>query len=251
MDLKERIVPEKVPAHVAIIMDGNGRWARQQGKHRMFGHSKGVESVRSSLIAATEVGVEYLTLYAFSTENWHRPQKEVNALMNLLVDTLMKEVNELDQQGVRITTIGDTTSLPEECVTALKEAKKRTAKNDRITLVLALSYSAKWDLVNAVQKIAGKVKEGTLDIDSINEEQISEHLTTASIPDPELLIRTSGEQRISNFFLWQAAYTELSFPETLWPDFGKEDLYQAIIEYQNRERRFGRISEQITDDDPV
>jgi undecaprenyl diphosphate synthase len=244
--LKERINTGRLPRHVAIIMDGNGRWAKQQGEHRIVGHANGVRSVREALQACTELGVEYLTLYAFSTENWNRPQSEVDALMDLLVNTVVKELDELDQNAVRLNAIGDLASLPEGCRNTLHEAMARTASHSRITLTLALSYSARWELVEAVRKLAKEVRSGALDVEAITEAHLSAALCTADMPDPELLIRTSGEQRISNFLLWQIAYAELWFTPVLWPDFRKEHLFQAILDFQGRERRFGLISEQVT-----
>ena len=244
--LKGRIDPARVPRHIAIIMDGNGRWAKQHGEHRIVGHATGVRAVREALQGCTELGVEYLTLYAFSTENWNRPQNEVDALMDLLVNTVVKELDELDQNSVRLSAIGDLESLPESCRETLHKAMARTAGNSRITLTLALSYSARWEMVQAVRRLAGEVQHGTLDPALITEEQVSASLCTAGMPDPELLIRTSGEQRISNFLLWQIAYAELWFTSILWPDFRKEHLFQAILDFQNRERRFGLISEQVT-----
>ncbi len=236
----------KLPNHVAIIMDGNGRWAKQKGEHRIFGHQNGVASVKDVTEAAAELGIHYLTLYAFSTENWNRPKEEVDALMELLVSTIHKEVPTLNKNKIRLQAIGNLKSLPENCYNELMEAIQQTSKNDRLTLVLALSYSSKWEIIDAIKQIAEKVKSNKLSIDKINEAALSSHLCTNGIPDPELLIRTSGEQRISNFLLWQIAYAELYFTEKLWPDFRKEDLFDAILDYQNRERRFGKTSEQIT-----
>lgn len=245
MDLKSRIDPARVPAHVAIIMDGNGRWATRQGEHRVVGHTSGVKAVRDTLVGATEIGIRYLTLYAFSTENWNRPQAEVDALMDLLVRTLMSEVDSLNENGVRLNAIGDLESLPGDCHGTLREAMARTAHNDRITLTLALSYSARWELVRMARQLAREVAEGRLRAEDIDEAAVAAHLTTAGMPDPELLIRTSGEQRISNYLLWQIAYAELYFSSVLWPDFRKEDLFEAVLDYQSRERRFGLISEQV------
>ncbi len=244
--LKGMIDPARVPRHIAIIMDGNGRWAKQQGEHRIVGHANGVPAVREALQGCSGLGVEYLTLYAFSTENWNRPQSEVNALMDLLVNTVVKELDELDQNSVRLNAIGDLESLPESCRETLREAMARTAGNSRITLTLALSYSARWELVQAARTLATAAAAGTIDPEGIDEERVSASLCTAGMPDPELLIRTSGEQRISNFLLWQIAYAELWFTSVLWPDFRKEHLFQAILDFQNRERRFGLISEQVT-----
>ncbi|MEO8591065.1 MAG: isoprenyl transferase [Flavobacteriales bacterium] len=245
-DLRSHIDAERVPAHVAIIMDGNGRWAKQHGEHRIVGHANGVRSVREALTAATDIGVKYLTLYAFSTENWNRPQAEVDALMDLLVKTVVNELNELHENEVRLNAIGDLDSLPAECRKTLKEGIARTAGNTRITLTLALSYSARWELTNMARALATAAKAGDLDPTTIDEQLVADHLSTRGIPDPELLIRTSGEQRISNFLLWQIAYAELWFTPVLWPDFRKEHLFQAVLDFQNRERRFGLISEQVT-----
>ncbi len=246
MDLKARIDPDRIPAHVAIIMDGNGRWATRQGEHRVVGHSNGVKAVRDTLVGATEIGIRYLTLYAFSTENWNRPQEEVDALMDLLVRTLMSEVDSLNENGVRLNAIGDLESLPGDCHAILQQAMGRTSHNTRITLTLALSYSARWELVRMARRLALAVKEGRMDVNAIDEAAVAAQLTTAGMPDPELLIRTSGEQRISNYLLWQIAYAELYFSSVLWPDFRKEDLFAAVLDYQSRERRFGLISEQVT-----
>ena len=234
-----------IPQHVAVIMDGNGRWAKDQGQMRIYGHMNGVESVRETLKCATELGVKYLTLYAFSTENWNRPKDEVEALMSLLVDTIIQELDELNDNSVRLLAIGDLESLPASCQDALKQGKEKTKNNDSITLILALSYSARWELVNGMKKIAAEVEAGNLKVADISAEHISSSLTTAGIPDPELLIRTSGEQRISNFLLWQIAYAELYFSPVHWPDFRKEHFKEALLEYQKRERRFGKVSEQI------
>ena len=245
MSILEKIDRHNTPQHIAIIMDGNGRWAQQQGEHRLFGHNYGVEAVREALKASQEIGVKYLTLYAFSTENWGRPKDEVDGLMELLVRTIAKEVDELHESNVVIRTIGDTPGLPAGCIQELDAAYERTKNNTGVNLVLALNYSAQWEIIEAVKQIATKVEEGNLSKDSITKELISEHLATKGMPDPELLIRTSGEHRVSNFLLWQIAYAEFYFTEVLWPDFKKEDLYKAVFDYQNRERRFGRVSEQI------
>ncbi len=237
-----------IPKHVAIIMDGNGRWAKKKGEMRIFGHTNGVESVRESLTAAVEIGVQYLTLYAFSTENWNRPKEEVAALMDLLVKAIYDEVEELNEKGVKLETIGNTSILPTSCQDALTQAKERTKNNDRITLILALSYSSRWEIAQAVKTMASESISGKLDVDTINEDLISSYLSTSNFPDPELLIRTSGENRVSNFLMWQLAYTELYFTETLWPDFKKEHFYRAIKDYQDRERRFGKTSEQIVNE---
>lgn len=245
MNLKEKVNLGNLPRHIAVIMDGNGRWAKQRGGLRIFGHQNAIKAVRDTVEGAAELGVEYLTLYAFSTENWSRPRAEVTALMTLLVSTIRKETATLNKNNIRLQTIGDTASLPEACQRELLEAIELTKQNSRMTLVLALSYSGRWDITQAMQKIAGAVEQGQLRANEINEATVANHLSTAGMPDPELLIRTSGEQRISNFLLWQLAYTELYITELLWPDFRKEKLYEAIISYQNRERRFGRTSEQI------
>ncbi|GIR59990.1 MAG: isoprenyl transferase [Bacteroidota bacterium] len=237
-----------IPKHVAIIMDGNGRWAKQKGEMRIFGHTNGVESVRESLTAAAEIGVKYLTLYAFSTENWNRPKEEVAALMDLLVKAIYDEVEELNEKGVRLETIGNTSILPVSCREALTKAKERTKNNDKITLILALSYSSRWEIAQAVKTMAEESISGKLDVETINEDLISSYLSTSNFPDPELLIRTSGENRVSNFLMWQLAYTELYFTETLWPDFKKEHFFKAIKDYQDRERRFGKTSEQIVNE---
>jgi undecaprenyl diphosphate synthase len=241
MSLLENIDKSRVPRHVAIIMDGNGRWAKSQGKERIFGHSHGVESVRAALKAATRSGVEYLTLYAFSTENWNRPKEEVDALMNLLVQTIVGELPELDQNEVRLHAIGDLEKLPFDCHNELKRAIEHTANHKRVNLILALNYSARWEITHAVKQI---VDEG-IEASAITDELFASKLSTAAFPDPELLIRTSGEERISNFLLWQIAYAELYFTETLWPDFREEDFFAAIVDFQSRERRFGKTSEQL------
>ena len=241
----KRIDLAKLPKHVAIIMDGNGRWAKNKGEHRIYGHQHGVTSVRECTEAAAELGIKFLTLYAFSTENWSRPKEEVDALMELLVQTILAETPTLNKNNVRLLAIGNLKSLPGKCYEQLQEAMVDTAKNTGLTLVLALSYSAKWEIVDAVKNIAKAVKEGKMDIDKIDDQVIDEHLTTKGIPDPELLIRTSGEHRISNFLLWQIAYSEFYFTETLWPDFKRAAFFEAIVDYQTRERRFGKTSEQL------
>lgn len=245
MDLKSQINLEKLPKHIAIIMDGNGRWAKQQGMPRVMGHRNGVKSVREVAEAAAELGVSYLTLYAFSTENWNRPKGEVNALMSLLVETINAEVKTLNKNNIRLETIGDIARLPEKSYQALLQAKEDTKNNSRMTLVLALNYSAKWEIVEAARKIARQVANQTLTPEDIDENIFAGALDTKDMPDPELLIRTSGENRISNFLLWQIAYAELYFTPVLWPDFRKKDLYEAILDFQQRERRFGKISEQL------
>ncbi|WP_276498801.1 isoprenyl transferase [Pontibacter litorisediminis] len=246
MNLKEKVDLGNLPRHIAVIMDGNGRWAKRRGGLRIFGHQNAIKAVRDTVEGAAELGVEYLTLYAFSTENWSRPAEEVSALMTLLVSTIRKETATLNKNNIRLQTIGNTATLPKACQRELMEAVEITKGNSRMTLVLALSYSGRWDITQAVQRIAAEVGRGSMNADEINEATIASHLSTAGIPDPELLIRTSGEQRISNFLLWQLAYTELYITELLWPDFRKEHLYEAILAYQSRERRFGKTSEQLT-----
>jgi len=243
--LKERILPEKLPRHIAVIMDGNGRWAKKRGLPRVVGHRNGVKSVRECTEAAAELGVQYLTLYAFSTENWGRPKPEVDALMGLLVETIRKEIKTLQDNDIRLQAIGDVEQLPPNSYRALQEAITETADNKRMTLVLALNYSARWELTQAMKRLARQVQQGQLDPDAIDDGVIAGALATRGMPDPELLIRTSGEFRISNFLLWQIAYAELYFTKTLWPDFRKKHLYQAILDFQGRERRFGKISEQL------
>lgn len=245
MNLKDQINPDRLPQHIAIIMDGNGRWAKQHGKQRTFGHQNGVNAVREASESAAELGVRYLTLYAFSTENWNRPKYEIDALMQLLVESIDKETPTLNKNNIRLNAIGDIKSLPEKSYNQLLKTIKETAGNDRMTLTLALSYSSRWEITETVKLISSKIKNKELNIDDIDQQLISSYLNTSSMPDPELLIRTSGELRISNFLLWQIAYSELYFTPKLWPDFKKEDLYDAIIDYQNRERRFGKTSEQI------
>jgi len=246
MNFKDQINKDKLPKHIAVIMDGNGRWAKQRGKLRVFGHENGVTAVRNTVEAAAEIGVDHLTLYAFSTENWKRPQKEVDALMSLLVKSLNKETATLNKNNIRLNAIGDLKSLQPKTYMELMKAIENTKNNNRTTLTLALSYSARWELMEMVKKVGQDLVDGKLRQEDINEDLISNHLATQNIPDPELLIRTSGEQRISNFLLWQIAYSELYFSPKLWPDFGKEDFYEAIVNYQGRERRFGKTSEQIS-----
>jgi len=246
MNFKDQIDDKKIPQHVAIIMDGNGRWAKQRGKLRVFGHENGVTAVRNTVEAAAEIGVKHLTLYAFSTENWNRPQKEVDALMSLLVKSLNKETETLNKNNIRLQAIGDLKSLQPKTYTELMKAIENTSHNTRTTLYLALSYSSRWELTQMVRSIAQEVEDGMIHPDAINEQIITQHLSTSQVPDPELMIRTSGEQRISNFLLWQIAYSELYFSPKLWPDFNKEDFFEAIVDYQKRERRFGKTSEQIS-----
>ncbi len=245
MRLKDQIITERLPKHVAVIMDGNGRWAKRQGAERIFGHQHGVKAVRDTTEAAAELGIQFLTLYAFSTENWNRPRAEVDALMELLIHTIHAETATLNKNNIRLLAIGDLHSLPGNCYEQLQEAIRETSTNTRMTLVLALSYSSKWEITAAVKRIAIEVRDGMLKPEDIREDLISGYLTTAGIPDPELLIRTSGEHRISNFLLWQIAYAELYFTDKLWPEFGKDDLYAALVDYQQRERRFGMVSEQL------
>lgn len=234
-----------IPEHVAIIMDGNGRWAKSQGEDRLFGHSKGVDAVRESLKTARELKVKYLTLYAFSTENWNRPKEEVEGLMNLLVMSLANEIDEMNTNGVRLQTIGDITGLPQECQISIKNAIDKTSENKKITLVLALNYSSKWEIKEMVKSLSNQVSNNKIKPEDITDNLISDHLTTKGIPDPELLIRTSGERRVSNFLLWQIAYSEFYFLDIYWPEFGRSHFIEAIFDYQNRERRFGMVSEQI------
>jgi len=241
----DKIDKSKLPRHIAIIMDGNGRWAKLNGKPRIFGHKAGVKSVRTITEAATEIGIEYLTLYAFSTENWNRPALEVNALMHLLVETVKKEIKSLNENGVRLTAIGDITKLPKKTYQALADGIEETKNNTNITLNLALNYSGKWEIREAIKQITHKISIGELDTNNISDELIAQHLTTSAIPDPELLIRTSGEHRVSNFLLWQIAYSEFYFTDIYWPDFDKNEFYKAIYDYQQRERRFGKTSDQL------
>lgn len=245
MSLKEKLDFQKLPSHIAIIMDGNGRWAKKQGKNRVFGHKNGVSSVREISETCAELGIKYLTLYAFSTENWNRPKLEVMALMELLVITIGRETKTLMKNNIRLKTIGDLSKMPEKVKRELEKIKEATKNNDRMDLILALNYSGRAEIVTAVKKIALEIKNGNLDIENISDLDINRNLYTAEIPEPELMIRTSGELRLSNFLLWQSAYTELYFTEEFWPEFGKESLYKAIIDYQNRERRFGKTSDQL------
>jgi undecaprenyl diphosphate synthase len=245
-DLKAQIAPDNVPKHIAIIMDGNGRWAKQKGMPRVLGHRSGVKSVREVTEAAAEIGVKYLTLYAFSTENWNRPPAEVTALMTLLVETIKGEIRDLNKNGVRLMAIGDIEALPGASYRALLQGMEDTKNNTRINLVLALNYSAKWELLKAARQLAERAVAGELNPAEIDEFTFESALSTHGIPDPELLIRTSGETRISNFLLWQIAYAELYFTPVFWPDFGRKELFQAILSYQRRERRFGMTSEQLS-----
>lgn len=243
--MKELINPEAIPRHIAIIMDGNGRWAKKRGAARIFGHQNAIQAVRDSAEGCAELGVDYLTLYAFSTENWARPVEEVNGLMSLLVSTIKKELPTLQKNNIRLKSIGNIESLPKDAQDNLEFAKKATQFNDGLTLILALNYSGRWELAEAVKSIAFDVSQNRRQMDEINEQLLEAYLNTRGVPDPELLIRTSGEMRVSNFLLWQIAYTELCITDTLWPDFRREHLYEAIVEYQRRERRFGKISEQV------
>ena len=245
MGYKDQIDLSRLPQHIAIIMDGNGRWAKEKGKLRIFGHHNGVLSVRDVVEGSCDVGLKYLTLYTFSSENWNRPKLEVMAIMELMVSTIHKEIDNFMKKNVRLNAIGDLTMLPERCFKELKNAIDKTAGNTGLVLTLALSYSSRREIINAVKQIAGKVQAGTLSIDDIDEDVFDNNLYTNGMPDPELLIRTSGENRISNYLLWQIAYAELYFTTKLWPDFRKEDLFEAILDYQKRERRFGLISEQV------
>ena len=245
MDYKDTIDLQNIPQHVAFIMDGNGRWAKKQNQHRLFGHAAGVESVKEVIKTAREVGISFLTMYAFSTENWSRPSEEVEGLMNLLVEAITNEVDEMHQNGVRLLTIGNIKGLPGNCYDSLLAAMERTKNNKNLTLILALNYSARQEILEAAKKLTEEIQNGLKSLDQIHEHDFAKHLQTKDIPDPELLIRTSGECRISNFLLWQLSYTELYFTETHWPDFRREALLEAICAYQKRERRFGMVSEQI------
>ncbi len=247
MAYKDQININRLPVHVAVIMDGNGRWAHRRGQERIFGHHQGVKAVRKIIEAAAELGIKYLTLYAFSTENWNRPDYEVSALMDIMVESLNNETETLLKNDISLKVIGDLSRLSEEVRTRLRDTIRLTENGKRLKLVVALSYSSRWEISEACRKIAGSVKEGLLNPDSITEDTVIENLETSGIPDPELMIRTSGEKRISNFLLWQIAYTELYFTEKLWPDFGKEDFYKAIADFQKRERRYGKTSEQIAE----
>jgi undecaprenyl diphosphate synthase len=245
MAFREQIDTTRLPKHVAIIMDGNGRWAKGKGKLRVFGHHNGVLSVRDVVEGAGEIGVKYLTLYTFSAENWNRPKYEVTALMELLISTINKEIKKLMENNVRLNTIGDIEMLPQKCHDELKNAMDTTAGNTGLVLTLALSYSSRREILQAAQLLAIKVEKGELKAADIDENMFSKSLHTADMPDPELMIRTSGEYRISNYLLWQIAYAELYFTDKLWPDFRREDLFEAIVDYQARERRFGQTSEQV------
>lgn len=241
---REQIDKSRIPQHVAIIMDGNGRWAKARGMERTMGHAEGADTVHEITTVATELGIKYLTLYTFSTENWNRPAAEVSALMSLLLKHLEEEL--FVKNNVRFTTIGDLNRLPEDVRQAVRDLEERTKNNTNTCLVLALSYSSKWEITKAMQDIATEVKEGKINAEDITEETISQHLTTNFMPDPDLMIRTGGEQRLSNYLLWQCAYSEFYFADTYWPDFKEEDLCKAIVEYQSRQRRFGKTGEQVT-----
>jgi undecaprenyl diphosphate synthase len=245
MSYKDQIIVERLPGHIAIIMDGNGRWAKKRGNQRIFGHRNAIAAVRDTVEACAELGIKYLTLYAFSTENWSRPKLEIDALMMLLVQTIHAETSTLLDNNVRLNAIGNLSSLPKDVDKQLKSAINKTLHNKGLTLTLALSYSSRWEILEAIRAIAQKVEQGVLQAKDITSDLFSKYLATANMPDPELMIRTSGEYRISNFLLWQLAYAELHFTDTLWPDFRREDLYKAIVDYQKRERRFGKISEQV------
>lgn len=241
--MKERIDISNLPQHIAVIMDGNGRWAKERGAERVFGHRSAIQAVRDAAEGCAELGIGYLTLYAFSTENWGRPQAEVNALMQLLVATIKDEIDTLMKNNIRLSSIGDISGLPPKCYRELKNAMATTSDNNGLTLTLALNYSGRWEITEAVKSLAREVKAGLIDVEDIAQETIGKYLRTYGMPDPELLIRTSGEMRVSNFLLWQIAYTELYVTKVLWPDFRREHLYEAILSYQQRERRFGKISE--------
>jgi undecaprenyl diphosphate synthase len=243
--MKEQIKQDRIPQHIAVIMDGNGRWAKQKGLARVFGHKNAVKAVREITEASAELGVKYLTLYAFSTENWNRPKEEVYALMQLLIRTIRGETETLQKNNIKLGAIGNLDRLPKDCINELEQSMELTKNNTGMTLILALSYSGRWEIMNAIKTLAKDVSEGKLNPDDIDDTIFNQYLNTGSIPDPELIIRTSGEMRISNFLLWQLAYSELFFTDILWPDFRKEHLYEALLDYQSRERRFGKTSEQV------
>ncbi|GAA0750063.1 isoprenyl transferase [Gaetbulibacter jejuensis] len=246
MSLKEKILTDKLPKHIAIIMDGNGRWAKQKGMLRVIGHENGTKSVREVVEASAELGINCLTLYAFSTENWNRPKVEVQTLMKLLVKSLKKEIKTLQDNNIKLNAIGNLNDLPKKAHNELLDVIEKTKNNSRMTLTLALSYGAREEITSVIKDLANKVKNNIISSENIDESIINKHLYTQNLPDVDLLIRTSGEQRISNFLLWQIAYAELYFTDILWPDFKKQDFYEALINYQNRERRFGKTSEQIS-----
>ena len=245
MNLLDQIKQNKIPKHIAIIMDGNGRWAKKQGLARIFGHKNALTSVRESVVGASELGTEAVTLYAFSTENWNRPKLEVDALMTLLTKSLKKEVPEFQKNGVKVNAIGRLTDLPKKAFETLQQVIDATKNNIKITLTFSLSYGSREEIITCIKKISEQVKNGGINIEDIDETTVQQNLYTYNLPDVDLMIRTSGEQRLSNYLLWQTAYAELYFTNTLWPDFRKEDLYKAVYEYQNRERRFGKTSEQL------
>jgi undecaprenyl diphosphate synthase len=246
MSLIEQIDKTRIPQHVAIIMDGNGRWAKSHGKLRLSGHQEGAKAVKNAIEVCGELKIKFLTVYAFSTENWNRPEAEVSGLMNLLVSSIDKELAEIKKLGVRIRVVGQIEKLPQAVQKKLNLAIENTKDNKELNFVIALSYSGRWDILNAVKNIAADSKSGKINPESIDDKLFENYLSTAGIPDPELLIRTSGEERISNFLLYQLAYSELYFTDVLWPDFSKEEFYTALINYQKRERRFGKTSEQLT-----
>ena len=247
MSLLEQINTDKLPSHIAIIMDGNGRWARQRGMDRIFGHQQGVKALREIIEASAELKIKFLTVYAFSTENWGRPDDEVSALMGIMVQSLNKETDTLVRNNIMLSAIGDTGRLADDVRERLLETIHVTSEATGLNLIVAMSYSSRWEITEAARNLAIEIAGGSVDPDSVNEFNFEKYLTTQGVPDPELMIRTSGEMRISNFLLWQLAYTELYFTEVLWPDFGKEELYKAIIDFQKRERRFGKTSEQLLD----
>ena len=245
MSLKDKINPQRLPKHVAIIMDGNGRWAKCQGKDRLFGHQNGVESVREVTEASVALGIKFITFYAFSTENWNRPVDEIEGLMHLMIQAIENETPTLMKNNVRFEVIGDIQKINKETKEAIERITEKTKNNRALTMIIALSYSSRWEIEQAIKTIALEVKNGELDIDDINQDLISNHLCTKNYPDPDLLIRTSGEYRISNFLMWQLSYSELYFTDVFWPDFKRENYYEAILDFQSRERRFGKISEQL------
>ncbi|MDR0790208.1 MAG: isoprenyl transferase [Bacteroidales bacterium] len=245
MNAKDKLSTENIPAHIAVIMDGNGRWAKAKGEHRVFGHQNGVAAVRNVTEASAEIGVKVLTLYTFSTENWNRPKDEVDALMTMLVKTISEEEKTLMDNDIALKAIGDLAALPAQTGLALSEMINKTAQNKKMQLVLALNYSSRWEITQAFKNMAKDVEQGLLASEEITQQTVNQYLTTKDLPDPDLLIRTSGEYRLSNFLLWQVAYSELYFSDVLWPDFSKEEFYQAVVAYQQRERRFGKISEQL------
>ena len=249
MDYKDCIIKECLPKHIAVIMDGNGRWAKKRGEERIVGHKNGVNAVRQICEACAELGVGYLTLYTFSTENWNRPKEEIDALMSMLVTTIAQEEKTLMDNNIKLACIGDLEHISSETRKALLECMERTSRNSGMVLILALNYSSRWEITEMTRKIAEKARRGEINPESINQEYISSQLTTAEYPDPDLLIRTSGEYRLSNYLLWQLAYSELYFTSVLWPDFSKQNLYEAIVDYQKRERRFGKTSEQLKEND--